>query len=163
VDLAALDRAGGPAARRWVERARVPKLLVAAQTRVVEPVVDAPGSWVPSVPVLSVVPHDPADLWRLAAAVASPTATAWLLGRAPGTALARGALKVAAPDLLALPLPVDRGAWDDAGAAASELAAGPSSPAARDRFLEAVTVAYGAPPTVTAWWRERATPRTCGG
>jgi hypothetical protein len=163
VDLAALDRAGGPAARRWVERARVPKLLVAAQTRVVEPVVDAPGTWVPSVPVLSVVPHDPADLWRLAAAVASPTATAWLLGRAPGTALARGALKVAAPDLLALPLPVDRGAWDDAGAAASELAAGPSSPAARDRFLEAVTVAYGAPPTVTAWWRERATPRTCGG
>ena len=156
VDLAALDRDGAPAARRWVERARVPKLLVAAQTRVVEPVVDAAGSWVPSVPVLSVVPHDPADLWRLAAAVASPAATAWLLGRAPGTALARGALKVAAADLLGLPLPVDRGAWDDAAAAVRELAAGPSSPAPRDRFLEAVTDAYGAPPTVTAWWRERA-------
>ena len=163
VDLAALDRAGAPAARRWVERARVPKLLVAAQTRVVEPVVDAAGSWVPSVPVLSVVPHDPADLWRMAAAVASPAATAWLLGRAPGTALARGALKVAAPDLLALPLPVDRGAWDDAAAAVCELAAGTSSPAPRDRFLKAATAAYGAPPTVTAWWRERAGPRTCGG
>jgi N-6 DNA Methylase len=156
VDVAALDRAGAPAARRWVARARVPKLLVAAQTRVVEAVVDTAGSWVPSVPVLSVVPHDPADLWRLAAAVASPAATAWLLGRAPGTALARGALKVAAPDLLALPLPVDRGAWDDAAAAVRDVAAGPPSPAARDRFLEAATAAYGASPTVTAWWRERA-------
>ncbi len=156
VDVVALDRAGAPAARRWVARARVPKLLVAAQTRVVEAVADAAGSWVPSVPVLSVVPHDPADLWRLAAAVASPAATAWLLGRAPGTALARGALKVAAPDLLALPLPVDRGAWGDAAAAVCDLAAGPSSPAARDRFLAAATAAYGAPPTVTAWWRERA-------
>jgi N-6 DNA Methylase len=159
VDLAALDRAGAPAARRWVARARVPKLLVAAQTRVVEAVVDAAGSWVPSVPVLSVVPHDPADLWRLAAAVASPAAAAWLLGRAPGTALARGALKVAAPDLLALPLPADRGAWDEAAAAVCELAAGPPASARRaahDRFLDAAAVAYAAPPTVTAWWRERA-------
>jgi hypothetical protein len=160
VDLAELEGTGGRAARRWVARARVPKVLVATQTRVVEAAVDAAGSWVPSVPVVSVVPHDPADLWRVAAAVVSPAATAWLLGRAPGTALARGAIKVAAPDLLALPLPADRGAWDEASAAVRALTAGPASPAACDRFLTAAAAAYATPPSVTAWWRERA--RTLG-
>jgi N-6 DNA Methylase len=158
VDLTELDSVGGRAAQRWVARARVPKLLVATQTRVVEAAVDASGSWVPSVPVVAVVPHDPTDLWRLAAAVASPAATAWLLGRAPGTALARDAIKVAAPDLLALPLPADRGAWDEAAAAARAVTTGPASesPEARDRFLAAATAAYATAPTLPAWWRERA-------
>jgi hypothetical protein len=156
VDLAELDRAGARAARRWVARTRVPKLVVATQTRIVEAAVDADGSWVPSVPVVSVVPHDPADLWRLAAAVASPTATAWLLGRAPGTALARGALKVAGPDLLALPLPAERDAWDEAAAAVRDVAAGSPWPGAADRFLEAAAAAYATPPSITAWWRGRA-------
>jgi hypothetical protein len=158
VDLAELESDGGRAAQRWVARARVPKLLVATQTRVVEAAVDASGSWVPSVPVVAVVPHDPADLWRVAAAVASPAATAWLLGRAPGTALARDAIKVAAPDLLALPLPADPGAWDEAAAAARAVTTGPASewPAARDRFLAAATAAYATAPTLEDWWRERA-------
>jgi N-6 DNA Methylase len=158
VDLAELESTGGRAARRWVARARVPKVLVATQTRVVEAAVDAAGSWVPSVPVVSVVPHESADLWRVAAALVSPAATAWLLGRAPGTALARGALKVAAPDLLTLPLPADRGAWDEAAAAVRALTTGPASesPAACDRFLAAAEAAYATPPSLTAWWRERA-------
>jgi hypothetical protein len=162
VDLAELESVGGRAAQRWVARARVPKLLVATQTRVVEAAVDGSGSWVPSVPVVAVVPHDPADLWRVAAAVASPAATAWLLGRAPGTALARDAIKVAAPDLLALPLPADRGAWDEAAAAARAVTTGAAaeSPAARDRFLAAATAAYATAPTLPAWWRERARTRT---
>jgi hypothetical protein len=157
VDLAELDRRGEDAVRRWVARTRVPKLVVATQTRVVEVAVDAAGSWVPSVPVLSVVPRDPADLWRLAAALASPAATAWLLRRAPGTALARGALKVAAPDLLALPLPVHGAAWDDAAVAVRALTAGPHgrTTAASDRFLEAAATAYATPPSLTAWWRGR--------
>jgi N-6 DNA Methylase len=158
VDLGELESTGGRAARRWAARARVPKLLVATQTRVVEAAVDASGSWVPSVPVLAVVPHDPADLWRVAAAVASPAATAWLLGRAPGTALARDAIKVAAPDLLDLPLPADRRAWDEAAAAARTVTTGPASewPAARNRFLAAATAAYATAPSLADWWRERA-------
>jgi N-6 DNA Methylase len=158
VDLGELASTGGRAARRWVTRARVPKLLVATQTRVVEAAVDASGSWVPSVPVLAVVPHDPADLWHVAAAVASPAATAWLLGRAPGTALARDAIKVAAPDLLALPLPADRRAWDEAAAAACAVttATASESPAARNRFVAAATAAYATAPTLADWWRERA-------
>jgi hypothetical protein len=158
VDLAELETVGGRAARRWVERARVPKLLVATQTRVVEAAVDPVGSWVPSVPVVAVVPHDPADLWRVAAAVASPAATAWLLGRAPGTALARDAIKVAAPDLLALPVPAEREAWDEAAAAACAVTTGPASelPAARDQFLATATAAYATAPSLTDWWRARA-------
>jgi N-6 DNA Methylase len=156
VDLAELEITGGHAARRWVARARVPKVLVATQTRIVEAAVDATGSWVPSVPVVSLVPHDSADLWRVAAAVVSPAATAWLLGRAPGTALARGALKVAAPELLALPLPADRAAWDRAAAAVHDLATGTASPETCGRFLEAAAAAYATPPSLTDWWRERA-------
>jgi hypothetical protein len=155
VDLADLESAGGRAARRWVARTRVPKVVVATQTRVAEAAVDAEGSWVPSIPVVSVVPHHAADLWRLAAAIASPAATAWLLGRTPGTALARGALKVAAPELLALPLPIDRRAWDEAAAAVRVLTTGPRTPAACDRFLEAAAAAYATPPSLTDWWRGR--------
>ena len=78
-----LDRlmATPPVARRWVARCRAPKLVVGTQTRVVEAAVDAGGTWVPSVPALAVVPHDPDDVWRLAAAVLAPAATAWLAHR----------------------------------------------------------------------------------
>jgi hypothetical protein len=155
VDLAHLERHGTPAARRWVERTRVPKILVATQTRVVEAAVDTGGAWVPSVPVVAVVPRDAADLWRLAAALTSPAVTAWLLRRAPGTALARGALKVAAPNLLALPLPADRPAWDAAATAVRAFVAGPSEEG-RERFLVAAARAYGTPDSITSWWRARA-------
>jgi hypothetical protein len=160
LDLGSLARAGSHKARRWVARTRVPKLVVATQTRVLEPAVDVAGSWVPSVPMLAVVPHDPGSLWRLAAAVASPAATAWLHRRAPGTALARGALKVAASDLSALPLPADAAALDEAAAAVRVLVTEPtgsgSAAAVRERFLEAAAAAYGTPAPVTEWWRSRA-------
>ena len=94
-------------ARRWVARTRVPKLVVATQTRVVEAAVDVEGVWVPSVPTLAVLPTDTDELWRLAAAVLSPAATAWFARRSAGTGLDRGALKVTGPDLTDLPLPTD--------------------------------------------------------
>jgi hypothetical protein len=155
VDLDRLDAEGTTAARRWVDRTRRPKLVVATQTRVVEVAVDEGGTWVPSVPALAVVPADPGDpddLWALAAALASPAATAWLLRRAPGAALGRGALKVAARDLAELPLPTDAVAWADATAAfragAREL----------DAFTAAAAAAYGSPPDLVAWWRTRLDP-----
>jgi hypothetical protein len=152
VDLDRLDAEGTTAARRWVDRTRRPKLVVATQTRVVEVAVDEGGTWVPSVPALAVVPADPGDpddLWALAAALASPAATAWLLRRAPGAALGRGALKVAARDLAELPLPTDAGAWADATAAFRAGAPG------LDAFTAAAAAAYGSPPDLVAWWRER--------
>jgi hypothetical protein len=144
-----------PIAQRWVDRTRAPKLLVAAQTTVVEAAVDVGGTWVPSVPVLAVVPTDPADLWRIAAAVLAPAATAWLARRSAGTALDRGALKVAGPELAALPLPADPDAWD-AAAAALQAYVGRPSPAGLDAYLDLVAVAYGTPEALTTWWRGRA-------
>jgi Eco57I restriction-modification methylase len=152
-----LDRlmATPPVARRWVARCRAPKLVVGTQTRVVEAAVDAGGTWVPSVPALAVVPHDPGDVWRLAAAVLAPAATAWLAHRSVGTALDRAALKVAKPDLAALPLPADATAWDAATTALRAYASDPGE-GLLDRYLAAAQAAYGTAPELTAWWRARA-------
>ena len=148
--------AAAPAiARRWVERTAAPKLVVATQTRVVEAGVDVEGRWVPSVPALAVVPVEPDDLWALAAAVLAPATSAWLAHRSAGTALDRGALRVAGPDLAALPLPVDGEAWGEAADALRDHAAAPG-PEALDRYLAAATRAYRSTPAVTAWWRGRA-------
>ena len=164
VELARVAAGAPPIARRWVERTRVPKLVVATQTRVVEAAVDTEGGWVPSVPALAVLPAGTEEgaggagdvgLWRLAAALLSPAATAWLVRRAAGTGLERGALKVAAPDLAALPLPADRGAWDAAAGALAAFAAGPGEDALAV-YLDAIGVAYGTPPSLSRWWRRRA-------
>jgi hypothetical protein len=152
VDLRLLATDARPVARRWVERTRVPKLAVATQTRVVEAAVDVEGTWVPSVPALAVVPVDPDDLWRLAAALLSPAATAWLVCRAAGTGLDQGALKVAGRDLAALPLPVDGAAWDAAAAALRTIVAAPGEQSL-DAYLAASAEAYGTPDSLTAWWR----------
>ena len=133
------------------------QLLVATQTRVVELAVDEQGSWVPSVPTLAIVPRSVDDLWLLAAAVASPTATAWLWRRAPGTALSRNALKVAARDLSELPLPVDAVLWAAAADAFRAYASAPSAAAFED-YVVAAAGAYDAPDDLVAWWRDRVEP-----
>lgn len=155
VDLGRLAAGGPPVARRWVERTRAPKLVVATQTRVVEAAVDVAGTWVPSVPALAVVPAATDDLWRLAAAVLSPAATAWLVRRSPGTALDRGAIKVAGPDLAALPLPAGPEAWEAAAHALRAFTVRPQ-PRLLDDYLDAIGRAYGTPGTLSGWWRRRA-------
>lgn len=152
-------------AARWLARTAAPKVVVATQTPVVEAAVDVSGAWVPSVPALAVLPHRPADVWLLAAAIASPTATAWLLRRAPGTALATGALRIAARDLAALPLPTNQRAWRTAAEAFRAYAA-PSAPTdeeltataastAFEAYCAAIAQAYDVPRQIEGWWRER--------
>jgi hypothetical protein len=153
VDLGALD-GGDRAAARWVERTRRPKVVVATQTGVVTAAVDEAGAWVPCVPALAVVPRDPADLWHLAAAIASPLASAWMARRAGGTGLGRRALRVSGPALADLPLPVDAEGWDEAAAALRAFAAAPGD-GARDAFAAASGRAYAVEPALTAWWVER--------
>jgi hypothetical protein len=118
---------------------------------------------VPSVPVLAVLPmatdtDTDTDLddavWRIAAAVAAPAATAWLFRRAPGTALGRTALKVAARDLTALPLPRDGAAWTAATTALRAWSAVPSA-GALATYVDAATAMYGSSPELVAWWRAR--------
>ena len=134
-------------AAQWVERTAVPKLLVATQTNVVEVAIDRDGSLVASVPTV-VVLAPAGELSRLAAALASPAVTAWLLWRSAGAALAPRALKVSAAQLREAPLPVDGVAWQD-GADAFE--AGDL-----DGFVAAMGAAYGVGPEVGAWWTPRA-------
>jgi hypothetical protein len=143
VDVASLE---GRAAQ-WVERTGVPKLLVATQTNVVEVAVDHDGSLVAGVPIVVVLaPHE--SLCRLGAALASPAVTAWLLWRSAGAALTPRALKVSAPLLRDVPLPVDADAWEE-GAEAFEQGH-------LDRFVASMAVAYRVGPEVGTWWSERA-------
>ena len=113
VDTPALRADGHASVARWVDDRLVPKLVVATQSSVVETAIDRDGSWVPSTPVVSlVVPPDRLD--HTAAALLAPPVTAWALRRFAGAALVTGAVKLAARQVLELPLPDDGGAWDEA-------------------------------------------------
>jgi hypothetical protein len=163
VDLAALERDDAPLAR-WARLRLVPKVVLATQTRVLEPVVDAEGSWWPSVPTISVEPIDGADLWRIGAVLAAPPVTAWALARSRGSALARDAIKLSAAQVLEVPLPVDEEAWRRGAAAAErgQRAAEAGRPerwrAALEDLGEAMTAAYGAPAALQEWWLGRLPP-----
>lgn len=155
VDLAALRADGGLAA--WADARLVPKLLVAGQGRVIEAVVDEAGDWLPSVPVLSVVPRDRADLWRLSALALAPPVVAHAATRFLGTGLTPGSVKVSARQFAALPLPVDADAWD----AGADLARRAQAAAAEDRpglladAGQVMTAAYEGSAEALDWWLAR--------
>ncbi|TQK71533.1 MULTISPECIES: class I SAM-dependent DNA methyltransferase [unclassified Nocardioides] len=155
VDLAAL-RADGALAR-WAEARLVPKLLVAGQGRVIEAVADEAGAWLPSVPVVSVVPHDRSDLWRLLAVLLAPPVVAHAAARYLGTGLTPGSVKVSARQLAALPLPTDAAAWAEGAALARRAQAADAGE--RPHLLAAtgrvMTTAYGGDAEVHAWWAAR--------
>ncbi len=102
VDLARLE-GRFPA---WAARKLVPKVLVANQTRIVEAVADPEGAWLPGVPVTTVTPHDPADVWAVSALLTSPVASiaAWQHGA--GTGLSTRSVRVGPAVLGAVPWPV---------------------------------------------------------
>lgn len=154
VDLEALRSDGALAG--WAEARLVPKLLVAGQGRVIEAVADEAGAWLPSVPVVSVVPHDRAELWRLLAVALAPPVVAHAAARYLGTGLSAGSVKVSARQLAALPLPADQGAWAE-GAALVERAqrAGGERSGLLAAAGRAMTAAYGADGAVLDWWLER--------
>jgi hypothetical protein len=90
----------------------------------------------------------PSDLWPLAAALAAPPISAWAAGRAAGTALSPGALRVTAPLVRQVPLPTDADAW---AAGTDAFRRGDL-----DAFALAMTAAYGCDEDVVGWWRPRA-------
>lgn len=154
VDLAAL-RADGRLAR-WADARLVPKVLVAGQGRVIEAVADPAGEWLPSVPVVTVAPHDPADVWRLLAVTLAPPLVAHAAARYLGTGLSPGSVKVSARQLAALPLPADTEAWAEGAVLAQR-----AQHAAGDRtqilaeVARLMTAAYGGTDEVLAWWLGR--------
>ena len=152
VDPAALD--DGSALRRWVAARLVPKVLVATQTRVVEAVADPTGEWIPSTPVVSIeCPGD--DVFRVLAVVMAPPVTAWARRHFVGSARSAGAIKLSARQILDIPLPPDRGAWE----AAANLWRAHHDPvlggAPRSAVVDAGQVmcaAYGAGEDLHEWW-----------
>lgn len=151
VDLDALRADGGLAA--WAEARLVPKLLVAGQGRVIEAVADEAGAWLPSVPVLSVVPHAPADLWRLLALTLAPPLAAHAAARYVGAGLTPGSVKVSARQLAALPLPPDGAAWQEAAALArsAQGASAENRPALLVATARLMSRAYGGSAEVLDW------------
>lgn len=162
VDLAALRAEGSLA--RWADARLVPKLLVAGQGRVIEAVADEDGAWLPSVPVVSVVPRERAGLWRLLAVLLAPPVVAHAATRYLGAGLTPGSVKVSARQVAALPLPPPSGAA--AWAEGAELARQAQHAADDDRADllvatgQVMTAAYGAGDDVLAWWAARVLRRT---
>jgi len=165
VDLEALADAD-PTLASWARERRVPKVVVATQTRVVEAVVDLDGSWWPSVPTIAVTPtaSGEEELWKLAAVLTAPPVSAWALSTYGGTALSGDAIKLSARQILAIPLPGDGECWASGAteAQAAHLAALAGDAhgwrAALRRLGRAMTDAYGASDEVLAWWEARLPP-----
>lgn len=156
VDVAALE---GRVAT-WAAAQRVPKLLLATQTKVIEVCVDETGVLLPSTPVVAV--HAPAaHLWRLAAALSAPSISAHALTRVAGAALSAQSIKLAARQVLELPLPVDDVAWTEGAALAAQAhgASGAERAQLLDRLGVVMDRAYGVDdPAVRNWWGARRGP-----
>lgn len=154
VDLRAVGAAGGALAR-WASGKRVPKVLVAAQTRTIEAVVDVDGTWLPSTPVATLVP-DPGLHWHVLAVLLSPVATAWALLHHRGGGLSSRTLRLPPSALRALPVPAGGQAWSVA-AATVEAASAATADGERRRLLvtaaRSMCEAYGVEgAAMTAWW-----------
>ena len=141
-----------PFMQRWADRCLVPKVLVATQTRVLEAVADPTGEWLPAVPVIRVVPPDPADVWTIAALLTSPVASALIAEQSLGSGLSAATVRVSQRTLGALPWPA--GPLDEA---VTSLKAGDIAGCGR-----AVDVAYGVDARLDValfeWWWRSAVP-----
>lgn len=159
--VVAIDSITDEAVRRWFRDRCVPKILLASQTPVIEAIVDPSGRVVPSVPVISVEPHDPDMLWHLAAVVTAPVISAVLLTEAAGTGLSSSAVRVRASSIADVVLPERSSSWDS-GAAAAQAAHRAWDDGDEDshadwlvRLAEEMVEAYGGAPSLVSWWAGR--------
>jgi hypothetical protein len=144
----------------WVKARLVPKVIVATQTRVIEAWADSEGRVLPSTPLISVMPKRRGDLWLMTAALLAPPVSALAWWRHAGGALSVQALKLSAKQLLALPAPVDRKAWNKAAKLVRDWHTAPDEPRARrarSAFAHAACLAYGLRTKVKSaallkWW-----------
>ncbi len=152
-----VDRADlPPKVQRWFDRLARPKILLATQAKILEPVIDRSGDLVPATPLIAVL-CEPSDLDRVAAVLLAPPISLWAWRRWFGTALSVDSLKLAARQVAELPLPADEAHWAEAAELLAE--SGEEGPVvAWDRALEVATImteAFGAGPEVLAWWSAR--------
>ncbi len=143
----------------FVDRQNRPKVLVATQSRVLEPVVDPVGDLVGITPTLIVTTDRP---FHVAAVLLAPPVVAIAAQRWYGTGLTETALRPTASTLVELPLPLDQELWDQA-AALVERNTHPidgdqpaPSVATLTEIAELMNRAYGSDTDVLQWWLERA-------
>lgn len=158
--VAALDAIAAESKRvgDWASARLVPKILVATQTRIIEAVIDPTGELLPITPVVSVEPHDPQDLARVAAVLLAPAVSRHVVEQRRGTGMSATAVRISAKTLADIPLPqADAVAWDRA-AALVDAAPDPSrlEPASLVAIAAEMQLAYGAEDDALVWWRERA-------
>ncbi|HET8929039.1 MAG TPA: N-6 DNA methylase [Acidimicrobiales bacterium] len=173
VDVTGLE-AEGSAIAKWVRSMLVPKVLIASQGRVLEAIVDAEGSMIPSTPAIAVLPRETSavTVWQVAALVTSPLTAVQLRASAAGTGMDGRGCRVTAGFVRALVLPSDQRAWD-VGADAARCATAASAQGngtewirQLDRLGEAMLQAVsGTSPTaaddrrdVLDWWIDQRPP-----
>lgn len=143
-----------------------PKLILATQTRIIEAFVDEPGTWMPTTPLISLTPRNNApDLYTIAAALCSPVSTLVAARRTFGTSMSPRAIKLAAREVLDLPIPHDASALGPAAAALRDAASAHANAdaagyaASLDRFSRAAVDAYALSPIdrdrLLDWWHAR--------
>lgn len=148
-------RRGNPDLYQWAQSRLVPKLLLATQTRVLEVLADPTGLMLPSVPVISVLPRE-GELWRVAAALSSPVASAWAMQHYHGAALSLDAIKLSSSQVKGLPAPHDPIAWDEAAALAERISVGGGDPQLFREFAVVSSYAFGCKDeTLIEWWLKR--------
>ncbi|MCH2140015.1 MAG: SAM-dependent methyltransferase [Phycisphaerales bacterium] len=158
VQLDRLDEA----MRNWAKMRLVPKILLPTQTRVLEPCLDLNGHWLPSVPLITVTTQDIDILPRIASLLASPFAALIAIQRHLGLARNPDAIKLAARDVLDLPIPADEQQWIKAGQCFIE-AQDAATSTDRDHALEqsasyvhsAFKIDDAISQDLIAWWRQR--------
>ena len=146
-----IERSGlkGTKLDAWATRRLRPKVLLATQTRVLEAVADPAGTWLTTTPTISVFPES-TSAWHVAAVLSAPAVSAWALTTWGGTALAAQAIKLSARQVLEIPLPADRGAWDEA---AARIEVAHAHPDHLDGAIRLLDRAYST--DLYDWWRAR--------
>jgi len=148
-----------PTLGAWAAARLRPKLMVATQSKVIEAAADPAGDALNTVPTLTVLPKDPADLWRLLAVLLAPPLSALAWSQTFGAALSAQAIKLSASQLLRLPLPAHALPWAAGAAAARSANEATDEPTRRAALLRcgaAMCAAYGLPAEPTlGWWAAR--------
>jgi len=144
----------------WLTSRLVPKILMATQTRIIEVIVDEHAALVPSVPVITITPRDPSRLWHIAAALASPLVSARAHQNYAGAALASGAIKLSAKQVLDLPCPEPCELWDRAARLFEIASREPSErrtalTRCAELMLEASRVPDDQRAELIEWWQSR--------
>jgi len=156
--IAGLREDGGRVGE-WCQARLVPKVLVATQTKVVEPAIDWTGDLLPLTPVVSVEPYAIDELALLAAVLLAPPISRLIVERRRGSGMSASAVRMSARDIAALPLPRYETPWIEA-AELVERHRGEQrlNTGSLADVAGLMTDAYGSDADTLAWWNGRRKP-----